>query len=1198
MKKNNQMVFKSGNVVFNRDTSVPGKHKNLQQVSKIVKCGFVFMFVFILGARAELYSQQHILNLQLKQASLAKVFEQMEKQTGLRFLYNTRLIESKGKVDVQAQQQDVRMVLEDVLKPLHLDYVIENEQVVVKNASNIPQVDTKVKIQGIVKSDKGEKLPGVTIQIKGTSLGTVTGADGTFELDLPATSVPVLVFSFVGLRTQEVKYTGQQKLEIIMQENSAEMSEVVVTGYQTIAREKVTGATSSVSSKELSERYTPNVLDNLEGRVAGLMTYDGKTTIRGTNSLNVETQPLLVIDGLPVEGKLEDINPYDVESITVLKDAAASAIYGARASNGIIVIKTKGAKEIEGINVEASANFTVYQKRNLDYADNFYLTPEQQVEKEKEYYDYYFFNNNGEVKDPIGTTEKAINSGYEPVSPIQYAYLQFAKKEIDQSEFDQRLQKFKRNNFAKDYAEHILRNRFLQQYNVAVRSRSEKFQSNLVLNYKRDNTGIKQAYNNQVNIFYKGSYDMASWLTANFSINGILSKSKESNSEFTKDPFNVPAYYSLFDENGEYAYYTASSWANAFYSLPEESPALKSMGFNHLEELSFDQKKIDRRNMRYHGDLLFRIAEGITVNTQFVYETERQNESSYAEAESYIMRYMRNVYTVQEGKDFRYLIPETGGKLATVNTLGEYWTARGQLNFNRRFGKHAIDFLGGFEFRQTKYNGTRGLLLGYDEQLQSDATVTVNFPELSRYTSSTYYAPAFPAKQEMYDQYIDPAIRPVVEQYHRYASGYANITYTFDNKYNAFASFRKDYADVYGLNAKFRGKPLWSVGASWNLRNETFMHEMEWINFLKVRISYGVTGNIYQGATSYMTASSSGFNNRTQLPWSKIESPGNPELKWEQTRTTNVGFDFSLVNNRLKGSFEWYHRKGTDIFSEKTLDPSKGYKTMVMNMAGLKNNGVELSLTGDWFRTSDRNRFAWTTSLTMAYNKNEITKVDVKATKAYELITQKFKEGYPVNALFSYRYAGVNDKGQATWYGAEDNVVTSIQSAGIDVLAFSGQTDPKLSMGMENRFNYKGVSLNLMMVYYGGHKMRVLQAVPSTKLPVRAMPSYYQDSWTPGNTSTNVPGVGQYAAALITQGESANTDIYVQPADFIKIRNVVIGYDLPKHFFSKIGLQDVNVRFQVDNPRYLWVKNKVKVDPETKSVRRLTSYIFGINFNF
>ena len=1163
-----------------------------------MKCALIFMLVFVFGAKAELYSQQYMLNLQLKQTSLTKVFDQMEKQTGLKFLYNSLLIESKGNVDVKARQQDVRKVLENILQPLDLIYVLENDQVVIKKASVLPQSPQNIKVQGKVKSEKGEELPGVTIQIKGTTLGTITQADGTFELDLPNTVDPILIFSFVGLKTQEIVYTGQQALNVVMHENATEMNEVVVTGYQTISREKVTGSTSTVTAKDLSERYTPNVMDNLEGRVPGLMTYDGKVTIRGTSSLNAETSPLLVVDGVPIEGKLEDLNPYDIESITVLKDAAAAAIYGARASNGIIVIKTKGAKEMGGITVEASANFTVYQKRNLDYADNFYLTPEQQVEKEKEYYNYYFFNNKGEITDPIGSTEKAINGGYVPVSPIQYAYLQLAKGQIKQGEFDERMEKFKANNFAQDYAKHILRNRFLQQYNVAIRSRSERFQSNLVFNYKRDNTGIKEAYDNQFNVFYKGSYDMASWLTANFSINGILSKSKESNSEFTEDPFNVPAYYSLFDENGDYAYYTASSWANSFYTLPNESPALKPMGFNHLEELSYDQKKIDRRNIRYHGDLLFKIMDGLTVNTQFIYETDRQNESSYAEAESYIMRFMRNVYTVQDGNGFRYMIPETGGKLATVNTLGEYWTARGQLNFSRRFGKHAVDFLGGFEFRQTKYSGTRGLLLGYDEQLQSDGTVTVNFPELSRYTSSTYYAPAYPAKQEMYDKYIDPAIKPVAEQFHRYASGYANITYTYNNKYNAFASFRKDYADVYGLNAKFRGKPLWSVGVSWNIQNESILSDIEWVNFLKLRMSYGITGNIYQGATSYMTAKSSRFNNRTQLPLSKIESPGNPELKWEQTQTTNVGLDFSLLNNRLKGSFEWYHRKGTDIFSEKTLDPSKGFTSMVMNMAGLTNNGLELSLTCDWFRAVDRNHFGWTTSFTLASNKNEITKVDVKATKAHELISQKFREGYPVNALFSYRFAGVNEKGEATWYDADDNVVSSIQSADIDVLAFSGQTDPKRSMGMENHFAYKGFSLNVLMVYYGGHKMRVLQAVPTSKLPVRAMPSYYLDSWTPENPFTNVPGIGEYAAKLIVSGESTNSDVYVQPADFIKIRNIVIGYDMPRQFLSKIGLQDVALRFQIDNPKYLWVKNKVGIDPETKSIRRPTSYIFGLNFNF
>ena len=979
-----------------------------------------------------------------------------------------------------------------------------------------------------------------------------------------------------------------------MQTLITDLDEVVVTGYQNIAREKSTGAVTTLTAASLEDRYTPSLLTNLEGRVAGLTVYDGQMTIRGAGSLYAATTPLLVIDGLPVEGSIDDINPYDVESVTVLKDAAASAIYGARASNGIIVITTKKARVKGRVSVDVSANFTVYQKRNLDYADNFYMTPEQQVKTGQEYYHYYFFNNDGEVSNPIGTTENTLST-YGGVSSVQYAYYLRAKNEITEDELNKRMEELKKNNFAKEYADHVLLNRFLQQYNVAVRSRSDNFQSNLVVNYRHDNTGIRYAGDDQLTVFYKGAYDVTPWLAANFSVNGILGRSTSSNSAYATDPFNVPAYTRLLKDDGSYANtIPATSNFSPYHTQADNDPALRSLFFNHLQELSYDQRKTSRRSTRYHGELLFKVIPGLTANTQFIYETDRQSTRSYAEAESHVMRLMRNVYTVQEGGIIRYMIPENGGKLATVNTEGENWTARGQFNFNREFGKHALGVIGGLEFRQTNSRGVRGLLLGYDDQQQSHATVSVNLPELSRYNYTTYFGAGYSARQLMYNDYIADAIGPEAEQLHRYASGYANATYTYDGRYNVFGSFRKDYADLYGLDTKFRGKPLWSVGASWNLHNESFI---DGVDFLQARLSYGVTGNIYQDATSRMTATASLFNETTKLPMSRVDSPANAELKWEETTTTNLGVDFRLLDHRLRGSIDYYHKKGTDIFAKKTLDPSKGFTSLAMNLASLKNNGVELTLGYDWFRSGEPAGFSWNTQLTAFYNKNEITHVEVQATRAFELIDTPFQVGYPTSALFSYRFAGIDNQGQPTWYAGDGSAVDRAAIVGIDALVYSGQSEPKTVLSMENQLKYRGFSLNFLMVYYGGHKMRARQAEPMSGIGSTVIPDYFLNAWTPDNTDTNVPGIGRYAVKSIGN-ETTSTDIYVHPADFLKIRNIVLSYDIPAALLAKVGLRHTTVRFQIDNPKYLWVKNKVGVDPETLSLRNPSSYIIGLNFNF
>jgi TonB-linked SusC/RagA family outer membrane protein len=1041
-------------------------------------------------------------------------------------------------------------------------------------------------------------LPGVVVWLKQTDKKVATDRDGKFTFPVEdKTDHPVLVFSYIGMKTREVPYTGGV-MNVMLDYEVNVLEDVVVTGYQTIAREKSTGAVTTISAAALEDRYTPSLRTNLEGRVAGLTVYDGKMTIRGASSLYASTSPLLVVDGLPVEGSLDDINPYDVESVTILKDASASAIYGARASNGIIVVTTKKARDYGRVSVDVSVNFTVFQKRDLDYAHNFYMTPEQQIKVESDYYHYYFFDNDGEVYDPVGTTENAIDT-YEAVSPVRYAYYRLAKGEITQEELDRQMEGLKRNNFAREYEKHALLNRFVQQYNVAMRSRSERFQSNLVLNYRHDNTGIREAGDGVFTLFYKGAYDMTRWLTVNFSVNSVVGKTKRSNSEFATNPFNVPAYLRLLDDDGGYAYYSSSDY-NMYNPWPEEDPWLRSMKFNHLEELSYDQARSERRATRYHGELQFRMLPGLTANTRFVYETERRSMRSYAEAESYIMRFARNLYTVQEwtGADYayRYMIPENGGMLATVNERSEDWTARGQVDFNREFGRHAVNVIAGMEFRQTRSVGERSTLLGYDDQLQSHATTSVNFPELNEYTYSTFFARTFPVKRWIYNEYITQALGPMAEQLHRYASGYANATYAFDERYSVFGSFRKDYADVYGLDTKFRGKPLWSVGANWNVHNEAFMTDVNEVDFLQLRFSHGVTGNIYQGATSRLTATASLLNDWTLLPMSRVDSPANPELKWEETATTNVGVDFHVFDRRLRGGVDYYYKRGRDIFAEKTLDPSKGFTGMAMNVASLKNNGVELTLAGDWMRGGE-DGFSWSTQLSASYNKNKITHVEIQATRAFELIDTPFKVGYPASALFSYRFAGIDDTGQPTWYTSEGNVDVWDLLMGIDAMEYSGQTDPKWVLGMENQFKYKRFSLNVLAVYYGGHKMRALQAEPMFEVSYGVIPAYFLNAWTPDNLDTNVPGIGRYGASSIGD-ETTYTNIYVHPADFLKVRNIVLGYDLPKSTLAKLGLHDATVRVQLDNPKYLWVKNKVGVDPETGSLRTPSSWIFGINFNF
>jgi TonB-dependent SusC/RagA subfamily outer membrane receptor len=403
---------------------------------------------------------------------------------------------------------------------------------------------------------------------------------------------------------------------------SGTLAEVVVvsTGYQNLKKEKITGATVTVSADELGTRYNPNIVNNLEGRIAGLINYNGKTTIRGTSSLYANNAPLAVVDGLPYEGGLSALNPYDIESVTVLKDAAATAIYGARASNGIIVVTTKQAKEKGKTTVDISSNITIYQKPN--YKNYNYMTPAQQVDVESSYYDYFFKAN------PVSAVDEFINKG-NAITPVQYAYYQLAQGLISQSDLDNQLNHFRQNDFAQQFKDYALENRILQQYNLAIRNKSDKFQSNLVLNFKADNSGIIYAKDNQFNFLYKGAYEVNQWLSLNFGSNVILNRSESGNSNFATSPFNVSPYLRLLDENGNRAYYTSNVY-NPYNTLTD-TPEMQSMLVNHLDELALDRSKTSGNNMRYYANMNVKIIQGLTFNPQFQYESSQVNNESYSE---------------------------------------------------------------------------------------------------------------------------------------------------------------------------------------------------------------------------------------------------------------------------------------------------------------------------------------------------------------------------------------------------------------------------------------------------------------------------------------------------------------------------------------------------------------------------------------
>ncbi|MDE6074549.1 MAG: TonB-dependent receptor plug domain-containing protein, partial [Muribaculaceae bacterium] len=492
----------------------------------------IFLVTFLLLPLAALAKNYDV---SFKRTPAEAAITQLEQVSGHDFVYQKELVAgSRILVNGSFKNESLEKILDEVIgRQLGLKWKIVNNTVVLsKPAVAKGRIIT---VKGIVRDNQGDPIPGASVKVIGEPMGVATDADGQFTLNVPMGAT--LAFTYIGMQPQDIRVTDTKPLDVEMQESTNMLSEVVITGYQELKKEKMTGAITTISADKLEDRYTPNLIQNLEGRVAGLSTYGGKPVIRGLGTLHGSTNPLLVVDGLPIEGSLDDLNPYDIASINVLKDAAASAIYGARAGNGIIVVTTKSANKKGKIDIDFTTNITVYEKTNYDYAANFYMTPEQQIETEGKYWDYYYFNNEGEINDPIGTTTSSIERG-STLTPLNMAYYKLAKGEINQTQFDQTVAKLKTYNYARDYEKNMTHREVLQQYNLSLRGSSDKFRNNLVMNYKKDNTELLNHHNDWLNIYYKGSYDIASWLTATFSINGIYANNQSYGNDYNSSMFN------------------------------------------------------------------------------------------------------------------------------------------------------------------------------------------------------------------------------------------------------------------------------------------------------------------------------------------------------------------------------------------------------------------------------------------------------------------------------------------------------------------------------------------------------------------------------------------------------------------------------------------------------------------------------------
>ena len=1165
---------------------------------------FVICNVFISVA-------QTTFDVNYKEQTIEQVVKDLRKKTGYQFVYKKEILQGAPLVTCHYKGITLKQLLDRIFyEEAGIDYEISNGTVILRKAAKNRPYFKRI-VTGMVTDQDDEPLPGVTVMVRDTKDGVSTDLEGMFSLMVEGQD-PVLDFTYIGMKPASLKLSSRtEKLVTVKMESDTKLlDEVLVTGYQNIKRENATGSYQLISSKTLEQRYTGDVASNLEGLVPGLVSYDsgdGKgLTIRGIGSFEANTAPLVVVDGLPVEGGLESVNPYNIENITVLKDAAAASIYGARASNGVIVITTKRAKS-EKLEVSFSADMTIAEKPDYDYLQ--LADAAQLIELERYNYQYV-------KKNPSKSAYKSLQNDYKnnrgALSPISRILMASDKGEITADEMEAMLTRLAQNNYFSEWQDLWQRQQITQQYNLSLRNRGRYVNSSVVLNYKGDNMGVSREQDNILTASYRGDMEIAKWLSLEFGANIISQRTKQHISSTYNEIFAFAPYQSMYNDDGTPAAMEAGAWLE-LPSLLNNQYGLKSEVYNPMDEVGLNFSRLRNTNIRSYVHANAQLMDGLTLSGMFQYEDIYSKTDSHYEADSYEMRHLYNLYTSSKGE---HNLPD-GGMLRTATSEGAYYTFRAQTDFSRTFSeKHQVDALLGFEFREQHFKNGSTLLMGYDDASQTNNMGTANFGQLKNLEGATS------ALGTYYQMYGAPTGNDFTTSdiLHRFYSIYFTGGYTYDSRYAATLSYRVDKTDLFGADPEFRGRPLWSVGASWNIQNEHFMSDVKWIDALKLRTSYGLTGNIAQNFSSFLTATVD-VNEINGARYARLNTPPNDQLRWEKTASLNIGLDFAVLKGRLTGAFDYYHKKGTDLLTTTDLDPTTGWRNLTINNGEMSNTGIELQLNGEILQARNRQQLGISAAFSIAYNQNEVTAVNHEpATGMETLYYGTFHQGYPVHSLFSYRFAGMEEKKAIQyfgWYDHNDEVhysdLNSEEFTPQDVV-YSGSLDPKVSMSFTPTLTWQGFTLSAMFAYYGGHVMRArvedwtydgsangYRALPLLEhLP--AVPVSYLNYWTQEDYF-NYPANG-YAGSTNVVGDYQHLDANVLPADYLKLRNIVLGYEFPKSVCRLLHLQSLRLRAQINN-LWTWMHNDADIDPEAtnpfsgeSSLRTPCSYTMSLNVNF
>jgi len=1033
----------------------------------------------------------------------------------------------------------------------------------------------------IIHGETKRPVTGASIQSKNSGIVIQTNTEGNFAvhlMQLPDT----LYITHVGFSAAAILVTSAStfyKTELFPDEN--EMEQVLVnTGYQKIKPNEINGSVTVIDNKLLNQQTGTNILQRLNGVTNGLLFNIGKRgsstsgglpndiSIRGLSTINGPLNPLIILDDFPYEGDINNINPDEVDNITILKDAAAASIWGARAGNGVIVITTKKGKLNQPLKVSINSNLIVTEQPDPHSLLRTQMSTADYIEIEKFLFSKGYFNTaiDNTVSRPA-------------LTPVVLILQQMKTGKISEAEGNRQIELLKTQNGIRQFDNLFLRDGVTQQYSLSL-SGGSSYMSWLLSGNHNQVTSTDLSTSNRSNARFENTLKILKNLSV--SLGGFYTNSASKT--------GAPDYITLTTQAGRYVPYQtfANDDGSAIGIARYRKEYLDTVGNGRLlnwlyypaEDFKLDITRQHLQELIGRATINWSPFKGLNASAMYQYQKQWTSTERRAGEESYYTRDLVNRFTTLGSGTVAdvYNIPRGAIRSQSITNLVSY-NLRGQLDYKKNFGQHDLSVIAGAELRQAETsNAGNFTVYGYKEDPLSMSSVNYSTTYRTLVDGSVQRIPGTPGIGS--------------RTTNRFVSLFSNALYSFKGRYHVSASWRRDASNVFGANTNDKWNPLWSVGGGWNISKENFYH-WQAIPSIKLRASLGYSGNIDLRKTP-LPISVSFSNSITNLPIQRINELNNPDLRWEKSRQINIGVDFSTKGKVVNGSIEYYNKKGTDLYGNTLYDYTTwgNRGTLVTNTANMRGGGVDVNLTS---RNIIRDNFSWHSTLIYNYNTSKTTRYLSDDAKEFNMLLDGNSitpvVGEPLYSITAYKWGGLNSQGDpqgyfegqlSTDYNAIGNAINVSGTAG-GTLVFIGTSVPTSFGSVINELRWKKLTLSFNLMYKLGFYFR-RASFSSGDLNGAGIghPDYYKRWQQAGDElHTNVPAYvySDYPQYVGRDGFYRYASVHALKGDHIRFHYLNIAYDMASRK-AKRFLQSGQVYGNLANLGIIWRTNKEGLDPD------------------